>query len=240
MALGGAPATYLAVNGGALAVSALLALSGKQSLSARATRIAMAVLAGLLALPLLLDPFSGEVHRWISLGPVSLHAAMLALPALLALAARSQRGWPLAIGFASAVAAVGPDRATASAALCAALAVGLCRRSPSTLAAALFAAAGLAIALLRPDTLAPVSFVEQVIADAWKTDRLLAPVLALALVGAIAMPVLRRGADAAAPAFSGCIGGFALAACLGAYPFPLIGYGASAILGYGLGLRFLR
>jgi hypothetical protein len=34
--------------------------------------------------------------------------------------------------------------------------------------------------------------------------------------------------------------GFTIPSLLGSYPQPLIGYGASAILGYGLGIAALR
>ncbi|MFM5894007.1 MAG: hypothetical protein ACKOQM_06185, partial [Novosphingobium sp.] len=44
----------------------------------------------------------------------------------------------------------------------------------------------------------------------------------------------------AAAALTGAMIGLTIPSLVGSYPQPLIGYGASAILGYGLGIAALR
>ncbi|BBC72524.1 conserved hypothetical protein [Altererythrobacter sp. B11] len=240
MAMGGAPGSYLLVNGGALLLAAVFAAVRLRRAVPGGWPMAILLFAALFALPLLMEPATEPVRRWIALGPVTLHAGMLALPALLA-AAQRQSGfaWPAATAFAALVALLQPDLASALALFGAAAAVLLRDRKPPAIIAGLVAAAGLAATWQQAGWLAPVRFVEQVLGDAWRREPAMAALLGAALLAAILQPLASFRQSGPALAFSGCVAGFALASLIGPYPAPLIGYGASAILGYGLAIRIL-
>ena len=62
--------------------------------------------------------------------------------------------------------------------------------------------------------------------------------LAVSLVTSLAL-ILRAPTPARWP-LAGALSGFVLAALLGDYPTPLIGYGAASIIGLGLALPAMR
>jgi hypothetical protein len=91
-ALGGAPSNYLAINGGALGLLVALLLAPGQARSAALIPAVTFAAIALLFAALVLGPDLQGVRRWIMLGPVRLHAGMLAIPALVAVLPRQREG----------------------------------------------------------------------------------------------------------------------------------------------------
>ena len=232
-----APTRLIAVNAGAL-VLALLWLSRGRLPSGRQARIAVAGLAvGALFLPLLLGPEVGGVSRWLRAGPVLFHSGALLLPLVVMLAAQAERLGLALLALAAAALALQPDSA-ALAALAAACAVLASQRRSAGFALVTAAAAALAVLTFGRGTLEPQVFTEDVLTQVWDS----APLAALGL-GALlflAAPWLMLSASglpaAQARALAALLITFGAMACLAPFPFPLIGYGASPILGFALGL----
>ncbi|WEK47397.1 MAG: hypothetical protein P0Y56_03675 [Candidatus Andeanibacterium colombiense] len=239
MALEHAPSAYIAVNGMALvAALALLLLTPATAGQRHAGAIGIAALAVLGAS--LLGPDSDGVHRWIALGPLRLNSAMLALPALSIAAVLAQpRVGALLVAIAALVIAFQPDRAAALALLCGATPLlGRAPRWPGV-AACLAAAIALTICWLRPDALAPVPFVEGVLQAAWIAHPVAGAAITAGLCAALLVPLRLAGSRPAALALGGTLVGFTLSSLFGAFPTPLAGYGASAILGYAAAFALL-
>ena len=238
MSLAEAPALWLAVNAGALALAIAAALwlplprhnGGQLALALVSTALlTMTVLAGIEA---------DGVRRWLQLGPLRLHIGYLVLPLLVTLADRlpAKPASALLLGAVLAC-ALQPDRAT-SFGLAAATAMITLNRPVLPFVGALVAAfVGAAVALGQVDPLQPVRFVETVQIDTWHAQ----PLIGIALMLATFAPLLllRDGQRTARPlaAFLIVAG---LMAFVGAYPSILIGYGAAPILGFGLAISALR
>ncbi|MCP9222889.1 hypothetical protein MKP08_09035 [Erythrobacter sp. LQ02-29] len=238
MAGNGAPRQYIAVNAVALAISLAAALWLRPPHGAMMRRGLFAFLLLLLFLPLASGPHLDGISRWLPLGPVTLHAGGLALPALLVLMTRERLlllvGAPLAL----LAAILQPDAALALSLALGVGAIGMVGRETSL---ALFGVAGIvaAVVLRLSDTLEPQMFVEHVFATAAAQSLVWVLVLAAAaIVGLVALltaPVEKLPRLALAASF----GGLVLASLIGPYPTALIGYGAAPILGYGLALGLL-
>lgn len=196
----------------------------------------------------LLAPGVEGVHRWVPLGPVRLHAAAVLLPPLLvAMQGLSQaRGWWISTGVAVGVALVlllQPDaaQATAFAAGCLVLLLPPAGRDPLRLAGMLLLPVLAGLAWLRKDPLAPVPHVEGIVGLAAGLGAGWAVAAAVSLL-VLPLPFFLAGRGAAKHA------GLALgtyvaitlvAAFLGNFPVPVMGYGVSPIVGYLAGLGFL-
>jgi hypothetical protein len=245
--VGSAPTTYAAVNGLALALLAPLVLApGERRTRAIAPIITLAAVV-LLAATLTLGPVADGVRRWISLGPLQLHAGMLAIPALAAVLPRQRETVSfVTTALCAAIIWAQPDFAAALA-LFAAIAFATAGQplGRAEHAMRLAAVVGLVMTAFRPDPLAGVRFVETAIGDGWSYSPLLGAVMAIALGAAIILPprLLVQGRPemaASGRAVTGAMAGFTLAALLASFPQPLVGFGASSILGYGLALAVLR
>lgn len=235
MATHGAPRSFAAIN----AASALVALGLSLVRPPRwAMLAALALAPSLAAIAILFGPAIDGVHRWIGVGDLRLHAVMLAGPAFAVALARRRGALPaLATALLAGLVAWQPDFGTLLA-LCATLAaLAPTRRDTPMLLALLASLALLVLGWANPDTLAPVSHVEGVAQVLWRTQAPVALAALAALALAIALP-LRSGAPGTA--FAAWHAGLVGASLIGPYPTPLIGYGASAILGYGLGWIILR
>ncbi|APZ98998.1 hypothetical protein BWQ93_11225 [Sphingopyxis sp. QXT-31] len=242
--LGGAPSTYIALNGLALLLGLVLVVAfpaGRMNERAAIGAVVLGV-AGIAAT--LVSGFDLEgIRRWLPLGSVRLHAGMLFLPAIAVLMPHlSGRMQLAAVIVLATVFAIQPDFAAALA-----LAAGFILSRPGggehlvTGIGAAVSMTAIAITLVRPDPLAAAKFVERVLPDAFAANAMLALLIGLALLFACAAPLFARsGNPRAARALTGVIGGFMLVSLVGAYPVPLGGYGASPILGYALALALLR
>ena len=244
----GAPNGSIAIQAGAFVLAALIATPRRvagviNALDARWTSAAILLLAcAVLFVGVEVD----GARRWLRLGPVLLHpASLLGSVLLLALA-----------------------RATGSA-LCATLAGAtvLCFGMGNDGAASLAFALGLSGLLLgerkhwtrllplcvlawclatwgwtRPDTLAPVPYVEEIVARTWAVSTLLCAA-AVVLLAMLPLPFLLTAREAgkrgAGYALAGFWAGLVLAGLFGNYPIPVIGYGASPVIGWVLALRLV-
>lgn len=246
MLAAGAPSRYLLVNLAALVLGATAWLALGRTASSRVAGAGPAILA--LAVPLLLTSFFGiaveGASRWVSVGPLNLQVSLIVLPVMLILYARQPDAMGTAGMTAAALAlAIQPDRAMAG--VLAAGLLGLLFAAPGRPAFAATAASLLAFGftLLTPDTLPPVPYVDRILYTAFDVHPLagLAVLLGAALLVVPALNAASSGAGdrPALLAFGGCWLGIVVAAALGNYPTPLVGYGGSAVLGYLLSVAFL-
>jgi hypothetical protein len=242
--LGDAPASYLSINAGSLlvAVIAMFAVPAGRLGRRGATWIVAICLTGMAAT--LASGFDLDgVRRWLPLGPVRLHAGMLLLPAMLAALPRLSDRWRLApVAAIAALVVLQPDFASALALGAGYIAShGRRWREPLIAAGHGVVMLGAIVCAFRNDPLAPVRFVENMVADSWMLHPGLGLLILTALLIAIAAPVWAKASHKdSALGVSGAWAGFTAASLVGAYPTPLAGYGASAIMGYGMAIAVLR
>jgi hypothetical protein len=148
----------------------------------------------------------------------------------------------VAIALAACALAAQPDRAMA-AVLVAGMAAVLLARPGRLPALALAAAiAGFGVAMLQPDALPAVPFVDRIFYTAFDVHPAAgaAVIAGCVLLLAPALAGWRGNAERpAAYAFGACWAAVIVAAALGNYPTPLVGYGGSAVLGYLLSAGLL-
>lgn len=233
----GAPARLTAINAGALVLALVWILFGRLP-AGSANRLALAGLAALaLVVPILLGPEVGGVSRWLTAGPVLMHSGALLLPLIAVLAAREQKVGPALLTLSGAGIVLQPDAASLLALGLAGAVLAAMARS-FAYAAVSIAALGLAAATFGAGTLEPQLFTEGVLAQVWQSSPLFALLLAALLLLAPLGLLLGKGSVRRKDicALAAVMIGFAVAAMLAPFPFPLIGYGASPILGFGLAL----
>jgi len=233
----GAPARLVAVNAGALVLAVLWVMFGRLPSEPKARLRFAALVAGLLFLPVMIGPEVGGVSRWLRAGPVLVHSGALLLPLAVVLAARAERFGPAVLGLATFALGMQLDAAMLAGLAVAGAMLATLRRSLGFALVAL-AAAGLAMLTFGRGTLEPQVFTEGVLAQVW----LSAPLAALAqgaLLFLAAPALLLRATHiprTEALTLAALLVTLGAMACLAAFPFPLIGYGASPILGFGLAL----
>ncbi len=235
-----APAHYPLVNGAALVVALLLA---RFCPAPKREPVIIGLLLAILLLlfaPIILGPDLGGVSRWINLGPLSLHAGMLALPAFAVLLSHVQAGMRF-VYFAAAclLVALQPDRGSAIALLGCAGIFAVLARGVTSIAMLLGAAACLVATIWLPDPLSGVPFVENIFGDSFHFHPAMGLLLLSGLAAALLLPLASASHSLPRIAMLGVMAGYAFAAMIGHYPYPLIGYGASPIIGFGLALAFL-
>lgn len=242
---GSASSLWLAVQVGAGALSLALFLPAVRRFLPRMARAVLVVAPLALLATVLLDDGLDGVHRWLSLGPLRLHMGMLLLPVLLAVHARADSRYSgLSLIGCAAVIGLQPDFAMALAATCALLMSILLRRGREDGLALVATGAALILCLVTPDPLQPVRMVEHVLTDSWRWTIWTGP---LALIGALILPAAlllraRTNPSCRPPAFAliGLWLGLLLASLIGHYPVPLLGYGASAVIGWGIALAWME
>ena len=246
MAAADAPAKYLAVNAGTLIVGLIALAVGKRW--GRPVLPVAGIFALVIALALLATALFGHsldgTTRWVRIGPLTVQPGLILMPLLAVLFSR-ERSLLTTTGvvIAAAALALQPDRATAGALTLAMAALALTKQDRRVLTALFATGAAFAVALLRPDTLPAQPFVERVLFTAFETH--LAAGIAVwigvkwLLIPAIAGRVLDRENTPTYAVFGAVWLGIIAASALGNYPTPLVGYGASSILGYVLSLSAL-
>jgi hypothetical protein len=238
MALGSAPWHYLAINAAAL-VAAIAVIRFSSTLQTeRAAIILCAFAITALTMPLFVGPDLEGIRRWVGFGPLQLHSGMLILPMLAILLQRLKSIHAIVVTALAAIAiSFQPDRASAIALFAGTGALLLTNRSAANVIQALCTCLAVAATFLQPDNLQPVAFVENILPSAWRYNPFVAVALAASLFTAIVIPTYdNRHLIPAATTLSG----FVLASMIGAYPVPLIGYGAAAIIGFGLAVAVAR
>lgn len=177
------------------------------------------------------------VRRWISLGPVQLHPASLLAP--LAAWAVARRLEPITAGLIAGVMLVLAAQPDAAAVLALTLGVaagafgGVSKRGPVVLTILGLACA--AYAFTRHDPLPAVAHVERVIPSAFAAAPLVGLLAGLSMA-ALPLAMLWRRRSPETLALAGVWAGFILANLLGNYPAPVIGAGASPLLGWLLSI----
>ncbi len=239
LTLAGAPVSYVAMNGAALALG-LLTL-GVLREAGRLGRVPYGavslLLAGLLLLVGLIGVSAEGVRRWIAVGGVSLQPGLVLMPLLALNVARSRDALSvLAVAIAALALALQPDRAMAGALAAGLAALAMVRFDRVVLAALGAALSGFAVTLVRPDASSAMPFVDQIFLSSFAVHPLAGLAVtggaALMLAPAIAGLARDPGHRAAYAVFGAVWLAVIAAAALGNYPTPLVGYGGSAILGY--------
>ncbi|NVI98582.1 hypothetical protein HV824_10680 [Myxococcus sp. AM009] len=234
----GAPIAAFAVNATAAALGAgAAAMVGRLS-SAALLRVSgpLSVVAVLLTASTLLFPGLDEVHRWIELGPIRLHASAVAVPWVLlgmseAMHRRFSAAAVLAVGL-SAVHAAQPDAGQGTAFALAASTLLARAHSTHWLQRAVSCTVVLLIgfgAWLQPDPLAAVPHVERILQLAAS----LSPALGLVAVVALALLLLPAATGTAvATSLFVYIAATLCVPMLGNFPVPVMGAGAGPVLGW--------
>ena len=239
MAAAGAPAAYLAVNGAALVIGlAMLAILLRSRMDDGRHQGVLVIAAAIaLGATALLGVTLDGATRWVRVGPVVLQPSLILLPVMiLAFGQNPSRLATLGMLTVMMALALQPDRAMA-ATLLAGVAVLAARqrdrRTGVALAAAIIAFAG---TLGRSDTMPAAAFVERVFADGFAFS----PLAGIAMViGAALMLLPALARDVSASLFLAIWSTILVAAVLGNYPTPLLGYGGSGVIGYLLCLVLL-
>jgi cell division protein FtsW (lipid II flippase) len=246
MAAGDAPRHYLFVNGMAQAVGLMLAAMLAFVPPRWSEWLAHAAAMALLATALLGVDVDG-IRRWVSLlGVLQIQPAFILLPLLLCYYARrkASRAHSAAVMIAALAIAAMPDRSMAMALFMVSFAVWLADRTHA--AALVLAAATLAlgVTLWRADPLTGLRHVEYVLAHGWQSGPLTGAVLNLGALAMLAPLLTARHAameqQRAIIAFSLCWATLLIASVVAPFPTPLLGYGASAIIGYMVSASALR
>lgn len=234
-----ASSSLIVVNIASLALG--LALLGgaavRRDIPDRGRTIAEITIAALLVLTSVFGVSSHGVVRWVAAGPLLVQSSLILLPALLMMFARKTT----AVGTAALVIAAGamamqPDRAMAGAMVAGIGTLWLLHRNRQVAIVLAASALGFVVTLLRADNLAPARFTEGVFTQTWQVHPLLgfavASAGALLLLPAAALGTGDRDSARQCAVFGAIWLAIILAAVIGNYPTPLVGYGGSAIIGY--------
>jgi len=239
----GAGTASVAVQGAAFLIGAVaLWAASRMARPGRSLRLILA--AAILVVAVLMLTTGVEMqgaHRWLALGPVLIHpASLLGAPLLWLVAQDADDGWTAGVAALTILTfGLGFDGAASLA-----FAVGTtglltaARGSWKTLAPLAALSWILALwSLTRSQALPRVPYVEDVVPMVWAV----APVLGLAAVMALILlsaPLLWMGwraqgvGAAVGLAMAGFWIGLSAVNLLGAYPAPVVGYGASPVIGW--------
>ena len=246
MLAGGAPSSYLLVNFAALVLGATAWLALGRATGSRLAAAGPVILALAVALlgTALFGVAADGVRRWVSVGPLGLQVSLILLPIMLVLYARRTD----AIGtagmiVAAAALALQPDRAMAGVLAAGLVALLIARRSLPVGAAAAAAVPAFGWTLLRPDASPAMPYVDGILYSAFEVHVLAGLAVAIGAFS-LTMPALIGRSETEADravlfAFGACWAAVVVAAGLGNYPTPLVGYGGSAVLGYLLSVALL-
>jgi hypothetical protein len=234
----------------AAAVAGLLLLITIARIAGPTTRRTQFALAA-AGIVMILLPFTASgadgVYRWLSLGPVGIHASSIAAPLIIASVAAMARTRLLAAVAVAALAttalALQPDAAQATSLAAACCTLLVFDSAPRQLAASVGVALLLGLALssfVKPDPLPSVPHVEGVLSllgvrgVEWRG-------IGTATLLLLPLPffmMFRRGGDRTSLALGVYVALITLAPFWGTFPVPIMGYGVSPIIGYFLALAF--
>jgi hypothetical protein len=246
MAAGGAPTSYLLVNLAALILGATAWLALGRAANSPLVGDGRAVFV--LALPLLATAVFGAaaagVSRWVNVGSLNIQVSLIVLPVMIVLYTRNADAiGTVGVVIAALALATQPDRAMAG--MLAAGLAGLVLARPNRLATVALAitVVAFAVTLIRPDASPAMPFVDRILYSAFDVHALagLAVIAGSILLVVPAVFGVTRSMDQRAVmlAFGASWLGVVIAAALGNYPTPLVGYSGSAVLGYLLSVALL-
>ena len=238
-----APWSYVVVNGTAfvLGLIAYSALVRSGWGSTRRTGAVVLALAAVLLATALFGVSADGATRWIRVGSLGVQVSLLFLPLMIVAFARHRDAAGTAGLIVAALAmALQPDRAMAGVLAAGLLTLAILRfdiRVGTALLAAVFA---LAVTLVRPDTAPASPWVDRILYTSFQVHPLVG---AAVLTGALLLLVPAVYAFRKSSAHRDVYAVFGMvwicvivAAALGNYPTPLVGYSGSAVLGYVLSL----
>lgn len=202
-----------------------------------------------VSLAAILLPFASDgvlgVYRWVSVAGLRLHASAIVTPLLIlcvAVAATRTFSSALTISVTGAIIlALQPDAAQAIsfAAACAVVLIGAGPKTPRRIAlSVILLGAASFVSFVRPDPLAPVAYVEEIVgivASKGPGWAVMATVTLL-LLPAPFLAAWYRHRRPVTLALGVYVVMTVLAPLWGTFPVPVMGYGASPILGYFLAL----
>lgn len=218
-------------------VGALIALAVARFARLEGRMTALVLLAWVLVIEawVLVAGVSMEgVKRWVALGPVLLHPASLLVPLAAWSAARCLNALAAALlAVTLAVLAAQPDAAAVLALTLALAAVAITDKAKRGWASglAVLGAACAAWAFNRVDPLPAVDHVETVIPNAFAAAPVIGVLAGLAMA-ALPLAMLWRRRTSETLALAAAWTGFILANLVANYPAPVIGAGASPVLGW--------
>ena len=246
LAIAGAPTRYLVINAGALAVGlTMLALLGRIAAAGRQwTSGAITAMAGALLATALLGAEADGATRWVKLGGFAIQPSLILLPVMLIAFSQTRNALATAGIVTAAVAmALQPDRAMAGMLAVSLAVLVTIHRDRHVIVALAVGAIGFAATLARADALPAVPYVDQILYSSFGVHA----GAGMAVLGGSVLLLLpaivgwRRDAESRAVYVVFGVVWFAaiMAAALGNYPTPIVGYGGSAIIGYALSLLAL-
>jgi len=241
MMAAGAPLRYLAINAGALVLG--IGLAGLLTVMRRTVRHEGGL--GTLAMGIFLVASSlfgvtvNGATRWVILGGFSLQPSLLFIPVMVVQFAHSRDSfstWGLAL--AGVAMGLQPDRSMAGVLVVGLMVGAVLRLERRVLIALAVALAGFVATLIRIDVQPAMPFVDQIFFSSFEVH----PLAGLAVCGGAVLLLFPaffgRAGDAdtgrARVAFGAIWLAVIIAAALGNYPTPVVGYGGSAIIGYVL------
>ncbi len=235
LSLTGAPPRLLLINLVALGAGiALLAIARLLPVPSARPLLLLGSAAALLATALFGSAAEGAT-RWVVVGGLSLQPGLILLPALLlAHVTKPDRWSSLAVALGSVAMALQPDRSLAAALVAVTLVDAAFRRTPAAWVTAAVPLLALAVTIVRPDNLPAVAHVDQILWTSFADQPLAGSAVwaGTLLLFVPAFVLWHRGLVGEAACFTALWATLVLSALLQNYPTPLVGYGASCILGY--------
>jgi hypothetical protein len=246
MVIADAPARYLIINAGALAIG-LLAMAMLGRMTAQFERWSgqtMLVLAMILLATALLGEQVEGAARWVDLGVLFVQPSLILLPFMIIGFARSRDALSVVGLLVAAIAlAVQPDRAMAGTLVAGLVALNIFRCDRFALTALIGSVIGFAATVVQADTLPAMPFVDQILYTSFDVS-LFAGLAVLGGAMLLVVPAILGLVYDADNREIYCVFGAVwiaaiAAAAFGNYPTPVVGYSGGAVLGYVLSLSLL-
>jgi hypothetical protein len=241
LAIAQAPVRHMGMNGSALVLGLILLPAigafGERNWQGRCM---LAAGTALMAVALWGARVEGAA-RWLKLGPLFIQPSLILLPAMLLTFSKTRNVLTLSgIVIAALAMAIQPDRAMAGMMLASISCLAFMHKDRYVYGALGASMACFTGAMIRVDTLPASPFVDQIVFSSFNIHPVagfavfagLVLLVVPAILGSVFDPQKRE-----VYFIFGCIWlSLILAATLGNYPTPVVGYGGSAILGYVISL----
>lgn len=242
----GAPLRLMVVNAVALVIgfaALALVLAAARSRAIQAGLVSLLLGAALMGVSLFGLMVEGA-SRWVSIAGFVVQPSLIIVPLLLIYCARARDAAAMIGVIVAAIAvALQPDRSMAAVIVMGLGALALHRLDAQVATALAVAVAGLGWTLGQGDTLPAMPYVDQVVYTAFSVHLIAGLAVSAGLVWMLLPAIVGHLADPAHQEAYAVFGAVWLAviaaAMLGNYPTPLVGYGASAIIGYAVSLSGL-